>query len=83
MVEYIPSHGGPAEHWGPYLPPSQPAGKYLLSKISKSRHGQHSVYSVVKPLVDVHVHAKQLHSVDSKHASVYQLCRVISIIFIL
>ncbi len=30
----------------PYLPLGQPAGKYLLSKISKSGQGQQSVYSV-------------------------------------
>jgi hypothetical protein len=30
----------------PYLPLGKQAGKYLLSKISKSGQGQHSVYSV-------------------------------------
>jgi hypothetical protein len=30
----------------PYLPLGKPAGKYLLSKISKSGQGQHSRYSV-------------------------------------
>jgi hypothetical protein len=31
-----------------YLPVGLPAGKYLLSKISKSGEGHHSVYSVLK-----------------------------------
>ncbi len=36
-----------------YLPPGQPAGKYLLSKISKRGQCQHSVYSVIS--TDVHL----------------------------
>ncbi len=57
MVEYIPCYSGPAEHWGLllYLPLGQPAGKYLLSKISKSGQGQHSVYSVVATMLFLHV----------------------------
>jgi hypothetical protein len=34
----------PAVHYISYLPVGQPAGKYLLSKISKGGQGQHSMY---------------------------------------
>jgi hypothetical protein len=49
MVVYIPSYGGPAEHWGS-LPATRLASrKILIEQISKSGQGQHSVYSVVGP----------------------------------
>jgi hypothetical protein len=47
MVEYIPCYYASELHWGFYLPLGYPAGKYLLSKISKIGLGYHSVYSVV------------------------------------
>ncbi len=45
MVEYIPCYGAPATHWG-LLPVTRLASRKILSKISKSGQGQHSVYSV-------------------------------------
>jgi hypothetical protein len=51
MVEYIPCH---SELGSPYLSADYSAGKYLLSKISKSGQGQHSVYSVVSTVFLYH-----------------------------